>query len=95
MVLETPQLLLDGRGSGQTARDVTQNPRQRAQLRYGGLQEGIFTLELPCVCLYVCLYVCVCVCGWFEWKHQDAVVEVMVGERNQHGGNRESRPDRK
>ena len=46
-----------------------------------------------CVCM--CLYVCVCVCGWFEWKHQDAVVEVMVGERNQHGDNGESRPDRK
>ena len=62
MVLETPQLLLDGCGRGQTARDVTQNPRQRAQLRYGGLQEGIFTLELSCVCLYV--FVCVCLCVW-------------------------------
>ena len=49
MVLETPQLLLDGRRRAQTPSDVSQNPRQRAQLRYGGLQEGIFTLGSPCV----------------------------------------------
>lgn len=55
VVLEAPQLLLDGRWSGQAASDISQNPRQRAELRYGGLQEGIFTLWSPCVrlCLFV------------------------------------------
>ncbi|KAF3857665.1 hypothetical protein F7725_010866 [Dissostichus mawsoni] len=39
---------------GQAAGNISQNPRQRAQLRYGGLQEGIFTLGSSSVC--VCIW---------------------------------------
>lgn len=50
------RLQLDRRGRGQVPGDISQNPRQGAQLGYGGLQEGVVTLELPCVRVCVCVW---------------------------------------
>lgn len=42
--MEASELLLDGCGAGQRAGYVPQDAGQGAQLGYGRLQEGIFTL---------------------------------------------------
>lgn len=55
MIRYMARLQLDRRRRGQVPGDISQNPRQRAQLGYSGLQEGVVTLELPRV--HMCVFV--------------------------------------